>query len=102
MNRMTLQRIETGERAPTLSDIVALAGALEIAPSELTKLPVPAPANGHTDSTTEAVRLTLDAIEANHPGGLVLPVTALRDQVTRIHAQRRACQLPRWPPTCLG
>ncbi|HSZ28492.1 MAG TPA: helix-turn-helix transcriptional regulator [Pseudonocardiaceae bacterium] len=59
MNRMTLNRIERGERAPTLSEILALAGALEIAPSELTKLPVPAPANGHTDSTTEAVRLAV-------------------------------------------
>jgi transcriptional regulator with XRE-family HTH domain len=59
MNRMTLSRIERGERAPTLSEILALAGALEIAPSELTKLPVPAPANGHTDSTTEAVRLAV-------------------------------------------
>ena len=56
----------------TLSEIVALAHALEIAPSELTRLPVPAPANGHTDSTTEAIRLTLDASDAEHPEGLVL------------------------------
>jgi transcriptional regulator with XRE-family HTH domain len=92
LNRMTLQRIERGERAVTLSEIVALAGALEIAPSELTKLPVPAPANGHTDSTTEAVRLALDAIEVNHLGGLVLPVAALRDQVAQIHQHQRACR----------
>ena len=92
MSTSTLHRIEHGQRAVTLSELVALANALEIAPSELTKLPVPAPANGHTDSTTEAVRLTLDAIDADCLGGLVLPVAVLRDQVARIHAQRRACQ----------
>ncbi|MGH3838552.1 MAG: helix-turn-helix domain-containing protein, partial [Pseudonocardiaceae bacterium] len=84
MSSSTLHRIEHGQRAVTLSEIVALANALEIAPSELTKLPVPAPANGHTDSTTEAVRLALDAIEVGRPGGLVLPVAVLRDQVARI------------------
>ncbi|MGH4014487.1 MAG: helix-turn-helix domain-containing protein [Pseudonocardiaceae bacterium] len=92
MSASTLHRIEHGERAVTLSEIVRLAGALEVAPSELTKQPVPAPANGHTDSTTEAVRLALDAIEAGYPGGIVLPVSALRDQVAQIHQQRRACQ----------
>jgi transcriptional regulator with XRE-family HTH domain len=92
MSSSTLHRIEHGQRAVTLSEIVALANALEIAPSELTRLPVPAPANGHTDSTTEVVRLTLDAIDADRPDGLVLPVAVLRDQVARIHAQRRACQ----------
>jgi len=92
MSTSTLHRIEHGQRAVTLSEIVALANALEIAPSELTRLPVPAPANGHTDSTTEAVRLALDAIDIDRPDGLVLPVAALRDQVAQIHAQRRACQ----------
>jgi transcriptional regulator with XRE-family HTH domain len=92
MSTSTLHRIEHGQRPVTLSEIVALANALEIAPSELTTLPVPAPANGHTDSTTEAVRLALDAIDADRPDGLVLPVAALRDQVTRTHAQLLACQ----------
>ncbi len=93
MATSTVHRIEHGQRTVTLSEIIRLANALEIAPSELTKLPVPAPANGHTDSTTEAVRLALDAVDADHPDGLVLPVAALRDQVAQIHAQHRACQL---------
>jgi hypothetical protein len=75
-----------------LTMIVALANALEIAPSELTKLPMPAPANGHTDSTTEAVRLALDAIETDRPGGMALPVAVLWDQVAQVHQQLRACQ----------
>jgi transcriptional regulator with XRE-family HTH domain len=92
MSASTLHRIERAERAVTLSELVALANALQVAPSELTKLPVPAPANGHTDSTTEVVRLALDAIEDDQPDGLVLPVSVLADQVTRILAHRRACR----------
>jgi transcriptional regulator with XRE-family HTH domain len=92
MSKDTLNRIERGERSPTLKEVLALAEALQISVSGLTRLPVPAPANGHTDSTTEAVRLALDGIEADQPGGMVLPVGVLRDQVARIHAQRRACR----------
>ncbi|MGH4000870.1 MAG: helix-turn-helix domain-containing protein [Pseudonocardiaceae bacterium] len=89
----TLSRIEAGEHAlDSLSLIVALANALEVPPSELTRLPVPAPANGHTDSTTEAVRLALDAIDVDKPGGLVVPSEVLRDRVAQIHQQRRASQ----------
>ncbi len=93
MSKSQLDRIERGEVAlDRLSEIVALANALHIAPSDLMRLPVPAPANGHTDSTTEAVRLALDAIDTDRPDGLALPVAVLRDQVARIHAQRRDCQ----------
>ena len=93
MSKSQLDRIERGEVAlDKLSEIVALANALQIAPSDLMRLPVPAPANGHTDSTTEAVRLALDAIDTDRPGGVVLPVAVLRDQVARIHTQRLACQ----------
>lgn len=84
----------------TLTEILALADALEIAPSELTKLPVPAPANGHTDTTTEAVRLALDAINADYPEGLVLPPAVLREQVAQIYAQLRACQYAEVATTC--
>jgi len=102
MSRSTLHLIEHGRRAVTFSEIVALAKALEVAPSELTKLPVPAPANGHTDSTTEAVRLVLDAIDADYPEGLVLPAAVLREQVAHIHAQWRACQFAEVTTTLPG
>ncbi|MFZ0120330.1 MAG: helix-turn-helix transcriptional regulator [Pseudonocardiaceae bacterium] len=93
ISKSHLDRIERGERAlDNISEIVALANALQIAPSEVMRLPVPAPANGHTDSTTNAIGLALDAIEVEHPGGLVLPVAVLRDQVTRFHQQKRACR----------
>ena len=102
MSRSTLHRIEHGQRAVTLSEIIALAAALEVAPSELTRLPVPAPADGHTDSAIEAVRLALDAIDADYPEGLVLPVAVLREQVTQIHTQLRACQFTEVATTLPG
>ncbi|MGH8917552.1 MAG: helix-turn-helix domain-containing protein, partial [Actinomycetes bacterium] len=92
MSTTTLWRIEQGRHAPTLTEIARLATALQIPPSELTKLPVPAPGNGHTDATTQVVRLALDAIENEQPDGLVLPLAVLRDQVARIQTQRRACR----------
>jgi transcriptional regulator with XRE-family HTH domain len=95
ISEATLSRIETGKLALdslSQSRIVALASALQIAPSELLRLPVPAPANGHTDSAIESVRLALDAIDTDRPGGLALPVEVLRDRVAQIHQQRRACQ----------
>ncbi|MGH3795318.1 MAG: helix-turn-helix domain-containing protein [Pseudonocardiaceae bacterium] len=93
MSYTHLWRIERGEVAlDSLSQIVALAEALEIAPSDLMRLPVPAPANGQTDSTIEAVRMALDAIEDDQPDGLALPVAMLADQVAQILTHRRGCR----------
>ncbi|MGH4021646.1 MAG: helix-turn-helix domain-containing protein [Pseudonocardiaceae bacterium] len=82
MGKDTLNRIETGQRSPTLAEIGALADALEISSSELTRLPVPAPANGETDSTIAAVDLALMAVSHDLPDGQVLPVEVLRSRVT--------------------
>ncbi|MGH3800194.1 MAG: helix-turn-helix domain-containing protein [Pseudonocardiaceae bacterium] len=93
MSAPTLSRIERGLQAlDSITQIVGLAEALQIAPSELMQLPVPAPANGHTDAATEAVRLVLDAVDVDRPGGLVVPVEVLRGRIAQIHQQRRACQ----------
>ncbi len=48
MGKSTLHRIEHGQRDVTLSEIVALANALEITPLKLIRLPILAPANGPT------------------------------------------------------
>jgi len=61
MSGSTLHRIEHGHRDVTLSEIVALAGALEISPSTLISLPVLAPVNGHTDAATSAQARTHEA-----------------------------------------
>ncbi|MGH8919983.1 MAG: helix-turn-helix domain-containing protein, partial [Actinomycetes bacterium] len=67
MSRTKLNRIERGLRALTLTEIRALAGALQISPGELTKLPVPAPANGNTDSTINTILLAVMATSRNLP-----------------------------------
>ncbi len=55
-----LHRIETGVRPlDSLTVILALADALQVAPSDLITLPVPAPGNGPTDGAINAVRLAL-------------------------------------------
>lgn len=88
-----LSKLERGQRpVDRRSLIVALANALEIAPSELTKLPVPAPGNGNTDSTVEAVRRVLAAIDLGRPDGMVLPVEELRDRIVSLQEARRHCR----------
>lgn len=76
------------------SEIVAFAAALEISPSELMKLPVPAPGNGHTDSATEAVRHALQAVSHQLPGGQVLPMEALRTRVAALAKAHYRCDVP--------
>jgi hypothetical protein len=92
MSKSHLDRIERGEVAlDRISEIVALADALQIAPSELIKLPVPAPANGDTDSAIEAVRSAMTAASRNRPGGMVLPVAVLRNRVNATLNTHYAC-----------
>jgi transcriptional regulator with XRE-family HTH domain len=92
-SKSKLSCIERGEIAlDSRSDILALADALQIAPSELVRLPVPAPGNGHTDATVEALRLALTAVDYGRAGGLVLPVDVLRDRVRRLQEMRRCCR----------
>jgi transcriptional regulator with XRE-family HTH domain len=78
-----LSKLESGHRAlDRRSLIVALANALQVAPSELTQLPMPPPANGETDATIEAVRQALMAASHGVPGGAAHPVEEMRARVT--------------------
>jgi transcriptional regulator with XRE-family HTH domain len=85
IDRTYLSRIERGERAIGSRRLLhTLANALQVAPSDLTDLPVPRPANGHTDSSLEAVRLALMEVTAGHPGGEVQPVEQLRHRYQEV------------------
>lgn len=85
MSKSQLDRIERGVVAlDRLSDIVALADALQIAPSELMRLPMPAPANGHTDAVTDEVRVALMAVNHHRPDGQVLPIEVARERVATL------------------
>jgi transcriptional regulator with XRE-family HTH domain len=86
-----LSSIEHGERAIDSRKLLhALANALHVAPSDLTRLPVPAPvpANGDTDSAIEAIRRALMAATAGRPG------TAGRHggEVQSVEQLRHRCQ----------
>ncbi|PZS33192.1 MAG: XRE family transcriptional regulator [Pseudonocardiales bacterium] len=87
-----LSRIENGERAlDRRSLIVALADALQVAPSELTKLPVPTSSNGDGDAV-KAVRRALIAVSRDDPAGQVIPVDVLRTRVESLVTAQRQCQ----------
>lgn len=87
-----LSRIENGERAlDRRSLIVGLANALEIAPSEITALPVPAPVDGDTDAAVRAVRTALIAAGRHRFRGEPVPVDVLRSRVAQIRETRRLC-----------
>jgi transcriptional regulator with XRE-family HTH domain len=95
MSKDTLNRIERGLLSPTLNQILALAEALQISVSELTRLPVPAPANGPTDSAIKRVRSAMRAVSHGRPGGQVLPVEVLRARVMTTEDMHCRCDRER-------
>ncbi|MGH3673920.1 MAG: helix-turn-helix domain-containing protein [Pseudonocardiaceae bacterium] len=89
----SLSRIETGQRAlDSRAEVVALANALQVAPSELTSMPIPAPGNGGTDAAVVEVRAALSAVSRNRPAGQALPLVELRARVGRVLGAGRACR----------
>ncbi|MCA1677297.1 MAG: helix-turn-helix domain-containing protein, partial [Actinobacteria bacterium] len=93
ISKSHLDRIERGEVAlDRLSEIHALANALQIAPTEFMRLPVPAPVNGSTDSAVEAVRGALMAVGCNRPGGQVVPLDVLQARVTATLDAHYSCR----------
>ncbi|MGH3785256.1 MAG: helix-turn-helix domain-containing protein [Pseudonocardiaceae bacterium] len=93
MSKSHLQRIERGERAlDRRSEIVALANALQVAPGELTKMPVPAPGNGDTDADVNALRLAIQRASFGAPGGHVVDVDTLQRRVHSLLAAQNRCE----------
>lgn len=92
ISKSRLSQVERGESAlDRRSEIVALANALRVAPTELTTLPVPAAANGHADTGIAAVRLALMAVNEGQPGGQVVPAGSLRARVMAVLDARCRC-----------
>ncbi len=88
-----LSRLENGERAlDRLSLIVALAEALQVAPSELVALPVPSPFDGGTDAAMDALRLTMMAVSYGHAVGEAMPVEAIRERVDALIMAQCRCE----------
>ncbi|MBV8540225.1 MAG: helix-turn-helix domain-containing protein [Pseudonocardiales bacterium] len=92
ISKSHLDRIERGETLlDRRSEIFALADALQVAPSELTRLPELPPANSDTDSAEDAVRLSLMAVNHDQPGGQVSAVQVLRARVMAMLDARCRC-----------
>ncbi|MGI9003003.1 MAG: helix-turn-helix domain-containing protein [Pseudonocardia sp.] len=88
----TLSRIETGKRAlDSRAETLALADALGIAPSELTRQSEPTPGNGE-GVAVQAVRRALIAVGRGEPAGQVVPVDVLRTRVAALIKALRQCQ----------
>jgi transcriptional regulator with XRE-family HTH domain len=92
LSRSQLSRIERGERfLDSRSQTVALANALGIAPSELTRLPEPTAGNGEGEAV-KAVRRALIAITRDDPAGQVVPVEVLQTRLAALLAAQRQCE----------
>lgn len=88
-----LSRLESGERAlDRRSLIVALANALEVAPSEITGAGVSTPGALAEDRSMNAVRLALVSIGMGEPRGQVVPVEGLAARVTDLLTAQRECR----------
>jgi hypothetical protein len=88
-----LSMIERGERAvDRRSLIVKLANALEIAPSDLIGLPVPAPTNGQADASMDRIRRALMAVGRGRPNGQVVAVEVIRSRVRTAVVDRVGCR----------
>jgi transcriptional regulator with XRE-family HTH domain len=84
MSKSHLSELERGESAlDRRSEIVALANALQVAPSELTGMPVPLPTNGDTDAATIEIRRVVQAVVVGAANGQVQTVEQLS---ARVHA----------------
>jgi transcriptional regulator with XRE-family HTH domain len=80
-----LSRIEHGERAlDSRKLIVALANALQVAPTELTQLAAALPDENDRDSALNAVRRAFFAVDMGTPVGEAQPVELLEARVLRL------------------
>jgi len=92
ISKAHLSRLERGEVAlDSRAQTVALANALQVAPSELTRFSVPAPGNGEGEAV-KAVRRALVAVTRDDPAGQVVPVDVLRTRVAALVAAKQACE----------
>ncbi|MGH3808891.1 MAG: helix-turn-helix domain-containing protein, partial [Pseudonocardiaceae bacterium] len=89
-----LSRVENGLRAlDSRAEIVGLAKALQIAPSELTKMPegAPLPASGDTGAATAEIRRALEAVIAGAVNGQVKTFEQLSARVHAMGDLRQGC-----------
>ncbi|MGH3569050.1 MAG: helix-turn-helix domain-containing protein [Pseudonocardia sp.] len=72
--------------------IVDLANALQVSPSELMQLSVPAPSDGYTDAAIDAVRGAVQAVTIGVPAGQVQPSEQLAARCTAVLDAKQRCR----------
>jgi len=88
-----LSKLERGHRAlDRRSLIIALAGALEVAPTDLAYEAFPAPDIDVSETAADEVRRALLAVGMDRPGGQVLPAHVLADRVATLLDAQQRCQ----------
>jgi transcriptional regulator with XRE-family HTH domain len=93
ISRSYLSRLESGERAlDRRSLILALADALDVAPSEITGSVLVIPGERDDDRALNQVRLTLLAVSVDEPHGEVQPVEQLTARVNEVLAAQNDCR----------
>ncbi|MFC3452500.1 helix-turn-helix domain-containing protein [Amycolatopsis speibonae] len=87
-----LSRLESGDRAlDRRSLVVALANALEVAPSEITGAATITMGELEEDHSLNQVRLALLAVSMGDPRGEVMPLEALMVRASDLLAKQREC-----------
>lgn len=88
-----LSRLESGERAlDRRSLIVALARALEVAPTDLTQVALPGTTDPGLGAAVDEVRIALLGISMGVPSGEAVPVEVLRERVAAVLDDQQACR----------
>lgn len=88
-----LSRLESGERAlDRRSLIVALAAALQVAPTELTEIALPTASEPAMNTAADSVRLALLAVGMGQPAGEVLQGAVLRERVAGLLDAQQTCR----------
>lgn len=91
-----LSRLESGDRAlDRRSLVVALANALEVAPSEITRSAMSQAGELDEDGSLNAVRLALLFVSMGQPAGQVVPLKMLNHLVNEILTAQRNCDYAR-------
>lgn len=89
-----LSRLESGERAlDRRSVIVALAAALDVAPTELTAVAMPAVGDPGTGAGVDRVRLALLSVGMGPPSGAAVPLNVLRARTAALLDDQQGCRL---------
>ncbi|WP_219417083.1 helix-turn-helix domain-containing protein [Pseudonocardia nigra] len=93
ISKSHLSRLESGQRAlDRRSLIVALAAALEVAPTELTEIAMPAVSEPGIGPAVDRVRLALLSVGMGAPSGEPVPPNVLRTRVAELLDDQQACR----------